>query len=685
MRAKPRRNAAFAGAFAAVVAVAALTFDPTTTVELLRARAFDRILDLTARPAATGPRIVVIDIDGASLDRVGAWPWRRERIAALIDAARRAGAAAIGVDILFATPESQSPAALARQLAEATGDARVGELAAALPGDDARLAAALTRDRVVLGFVLSPEPEASAPATTPILTRGAMGFVGLWSGGGVYPTPELAAKASLGALSLPGDADGAVRRAPLFVATGSGLKPGLALETMRAARGASAYVLEDNPPRVVSGGLSLALPGDAMLRLAPPQPVETLSAADWLTATPPPSLTGAVVFIGASAPEAGGLRATARDPLTPSAVIQAQAARQIGAGVAPLEAPPWIARGLGSALAVALIGLATLARPSLAYGVAALTLAAVFAGATALAAGASRLVDPLEIAAPALAGFAAAAVVTGAAARRRARFLRARFERHLAPQVIERIVANADAPKLSAERREITALFTDVEGFTGMVGRAAPQALVDALDGYFEGLTKIALAHGGLISKFVGDAANVFFNMPFDLDQHATRALDCAEEMARWTEVFRREPGPAALGFGRTRFGIESGPAMVGDIGGGAKLDYTAYGDTVNAASRLEHANKTTGATISVGPGATARIAAARLRPVGDLELRGFAARVAAASPWPEGAPANWRARYLAAFALRESAPRDAAAAFAALAEEIGDPVAAKLAAPATD
>src|ERR1700683_752142 len=134
MRAKPRRDAAFAGAFAAVIAVAALTFDPTTTVELLRARAFDRILDLTARPAATVPRIVVIDIDGASLDRIGAWPWRRERIAALIDAARRAGAAAIGIDILFATPDSQSPAALARQLAEATGDARVRDLAATLPG-----------------------------------------------------------------------------------------------------------------------------------------------------------------------------------------------------------------------------------------------------------------------------------------------------------------------------------------------------------------------------------------------------------------------------------------------------------------------------------------------------------------------------------------------------------------------
>ena len=150
--------------------------------------------------------------------------------------------------------------------------------------------------------------------------------------------------------------------------------------------------------------------------------------------------------------------------------------------------------------------------------------------------------DPVEASAPALAGFAAAAAVMGAAARRRARRLRARFERHLAPAVIQRIVANEDEPKLSGERREVTALFTDIEGFTGMVARAEPEALVAALDGYFEGITRIGLAYGGMIDKFVGDAAHIFFNMPFDLADHATKALDCAIEIVRWTGAYQREP-----------------------------------------------------------------------------------------------------------------------------------------------
>src|SRR5579863_1947049 len=226
MRSEPRRDAILAGVVAAAAVIAALALAPTATVELLRARA----LGATA-PRGPAPRIVVIDIDAASLERVGPWPWRRERIAALIDAARAAGAAAIGVDILFAAPETQSPAALARRLAAETGNAAVHDLAASLQDDDARLGQSLTAGRVVLGFALSPGPEGPAPATAAILARGPIDLGAIWSGGGVYPTPGLAAMAALGALSLPGDADGLVRRAPLLVATGGVLRPGLALET----------------------------------------------------------------------------------------------------------------------------------------------------------------------------------------------------------------------------------------------------------------------------------------------------------------------------------------------------------------------------------------------------------------------------------------------------------------------
>jgi adenylate cyclase len=680
MRARPRRDAALAGALAVVALVAGLALDPTQAVKLMRARVYDRLLALVAPARLAGPRIVIVDIDEGSLARMGPWPWRRVFVARLIAAARNAGAAAIGVDILFAAPETLSPAALARRLAEATGDAHARDLAGSLTDDDSRLAQALEAGRVALGFALDPDGEAAAP-TTPVLVQGTIDLGGVWSGaGGVYPLGALAKFAAIGALALPGDADGVVRRAPLFVSAGGVLKPGLALETLRLARGASVYLLKPAPRRVVSGEIAVGLSRDALLRLAPlSQDIETVSAADALERGFVGPLNGAVVFIGASAPEAGVLRATADDPLTSSTVIEARAARQIAAGFSPQEVDPSLGWAIGAGLGAALIPLAFLVAAPLAYAIAAVALAAPFAAAF-WAAGAAWLVDPIEVAAPALAGFAAAAAVTALAARRRAQALRARFERHLAPQVIDRIVASEGVPKLRSEMREVTALFTDIEGFTGMVGRAEPEALVRALDAYFEGVTRIALAHGGLVGKFVGDAVHVFFNMPLDLPDHANKALDCAIEIVRWTEEFRRGSDPAALGFGRTRIGLESGPALVGEVGGGAKLDYTAHGPTVNAAARLEQANKVTCSAICVGPGAASQIVAARLRPVGALELRGFAGPVEASTVWPEGASQEWRARYLDAYARRESKPKLAAEAFSALAREIDDPIAAKLA-----
>ena len=121
---RPRRYATLSGAFSIAAVIACLAFDPTETVEFLRARLYDRLLAAVAPARPAQARVFVLDIDPASLEREGPWPWRRERIARLIEAARAAGAAAIGVDILFATPNSQSPAALARKLAETTGDSR---------------------------------------------------------------------------------------------------------------------------------------------------------------------------------------------------------------------------------------------------------------------------------------------------------------------------------------------------------------------------------------------------------------------------------------------------------------------------------------------------------------------------------------------------------------------------------
>src|SRR4051812_35211822 len=231
-----------------------------------------------------------------------------------------------------------------------------------------------------------------------------------------------------------------------------------------------------------------------------------------------------------------------------------------------------------------------------------LALAATWSGAILISLASDRLIDPSMPTLAGLVAFMAASISTSAMVSRREARIRSRFEQHLAPEVVKRIAENPELLKLSGETREITALFTDIENFTAMTHRAGPEQLVAALDEYIEGMAAIVMKHGGMVDKIVGDSVHAFFNAPLDLDRHAQHAVDCAEEMRIWSKGFQAESEPSQIGFGRTRIGIETGMAVVGDIGIRSKLDYTAHGDSINSAARLEALNKVFASTICVGP-----------------------------------------------------------------------------------
>jgi adenylate cyclase len=235
------------------------------------------------------------------------------------------------------------------------------------------------------------------------------------------------------------------------------------------------------------------------------------------------------------------------------------------------------------------------------------------------------------------------ASVTGYALmhRRKTRIWR-RFEQQLAPALVRRILAKPTALKLIGERREVTALFTDLEGFSAMTRRADPTALVSTLDNYFEGIATIIVAHGGIIDKIVGDAVHALFNAVTDLEDHPRKAIECAVALRSWAETFRHRPEVATIGFGRTRIGIESGPAIVGDIGIHATLDYTAYGDAVNVAARLERANKELGSSICIGPVAASRCDKFFLRPLGKINIHGRDDDIAVFEPRHFSLPLVW-------------------------------------------
>jgi adenylate cyclase len=277
---------------------------------------------------------------------------------------------------------------------------------------------------------------------------------------------------------------------------------------------------------------------------------------------------------------------------------------------------------------------------------------------------ADGLVAPLLATTIGTAVFLVGSVISYAVTRRREALVRSRLEQHLAPAVVRRIFETPGLPKVRGERREITALFTDVEDFTAMTHRADPAALVATLDNYFEGMATIIVAHGGMIDKIVGDAVHVFFNAPNDLEDHPWKAIECAIALRSWAGNFRRRPEVAAIGFGRTRIGIETGAAIVGDIGIHAKLDYTAHGDAVNVAARLEDANKELGSSICIGPVAASRCDQSRLRPLGKVIVRGRDTAISVFEPWSSDVPMPWRQSYLAAIDLHDENPIAAADCF---------------------
>jgi adenylate cyclase len=337
------------------------------------------------------------------------------------------------------------------------------------------------------------------------------------------------------------------------------------------------------------------------------------------------ALAGKVVLVGGSAPELGGLRLTPESPVTPSVLIQSAAVDALLRGAVAYR-PAWLnGAEIGCAAVLGLLCVMVALRLRPARGTAlALLLCIGWAGmAVAAVPGASWLVDPAGPAAVGLACFGAAALARYARDEWRARLLRERFEQHLAPEVVRRIAADPAALRLQGEMREITALFSDIEGFTGMTERAEPADLVALLDAYFDSAGSIVTEHGGMIDKIVGDSVHAIFNAPFALDRHPERAVACGLALLDASEEIRASPLGRRLQLGRTRIGIETGPAIVGDVGGSRKLDYTAHGNAINRAARLEAANKELGSSICIGPGTAARLPPGSVRPIGTVTVRG--------------------------------------------------------------
>ena len=243
----------------------------------------------------------------------------------------------------------------------------------------------------------------------------------------------------------------------------------------------------------------------------------------------------------------------------------------------------------------------------------------------------------------------------------------ASLSRFFSPEIARRLAADVEGG-MEVQWRDVATLFTDITGFTSLVESAAPQTLGELLNEYVGGMTEIVFAHEGTVAKIIGDAIQVLFNAPGDQPDYATRAVACAHDLDAWAEDFSARWKARGVNFGATRIGAHAGPALVGNFGGNRFFDYTAYGDSINIAARLEAANKHLGTRICVSSGVAEAAENFQGRPVGELMLRGRSEPLRAFEPLPRAkfeAPVT--ALYSEAFAKMEAGDAAAMPAFAAL------------------
>ena len=657
-------------------------------VENLRFQVFDAYQRLSPRPHARVP-VVIVDIDDESLRRIGQWPWPRTLVADLIRALHEAGVAVIGLDLVLSEPDRTSPENAMALWESTEALARLREAARRLPEHDAVLAGVVRDATVVTGFALSGDPSTVRPPRPyamavegPDPVRVLPGFAGAITN---LPRIDFGASGAGGLNFLP-EVDGVLRRVPLLLRLGEGLHPSFSLEMFRVLLDAKGYEIrtaeagiEGAPPAIEAvavGGVVIPTDhtGRMWLHYARARTRRSIPAWQVLTGEFANELfAGRAAIVGTSAVGLKDLRTTPLDLAAPGVSVHASALEQMLLGHF-LERPAWVEPVELIYMFILGLMLILLLRRLKAIGCALLAAGAA-TGALCLSWYAyieyRLLIDPVLPSLVALLLYITGSLINFANTEAERRRIRSAFGQYLAPAVVQQLVDHPDKLRLGGERREVTFLFTDLAGFTSLAEGLEPARLVHLLNAYLDGTCRIVLKHGGTIDKIVGDALHVMFNAPGNQPDHTERALRCALELDEFCCNFAREQRSLGVDLGDTRIGINTGETVVGNFGGAMRFDYTAHGDAINIAARLESVNKHFDTRICVSETTRDRCTDPHhYRPIGELVLKGKSEGLGAYELLSDTrAKAPEIVDYTRAYRLLESSTPDAAAAFAELAD----------------
>lgn len=545
-------------------------------------KTWDVRLQAFSSPSRADPDIVLFLVDQYSLDvyekqQSLPWPWPREMYAAVIRFLQAGGAKACFFDI-FMTEGSRYGVEDDRRLAEAMREA----------------------GNVFLPIFLSEEEKESDVASVRLLSRFALSTETAPYGPGfsfksvTVPLESLFFSAKgIGNVRVLPDEDGVYRRMPLIFSYQNLLLPSVALSVVHFVEGGQKI---QNIPLDESGQMIIRYHG-------PAGTYRTYSIAaiinSWALMEEgkapqifPREFAGKIVLIGLSAPGLYDLKTSPLSAVIPGVEIHAAVMDNLlHRDFVRRPSRHWL---LGFAVFVALltgIGISFLRQ------IWKIILFSFFCMALPVAAAGLAFISGcwLELILPEISVLSAligASLLNYSVEGKQRRFIKNVFRHYLSPDVIERIIANPSLLRLGGEQRTITSFFSDVAGFTTISEKLLPEELVGLLNEYLSEMTDIILTQGGTLDKYEGDAIVAFWNAPLDQPDHALfacrAALACQERLAELKADFHRRFGIELA----VRIGLNSGTAVVGNMGSSRRFDYTAMGDAVNLAARLESACK---------------------------------------------------------------------------------------------
>mgnify|MGYP001444482944 CR=1 FL=1 len=521
--------------------------------------------------------IVIVEIDEKSIEQNGQWPWKRSVLADVIWKLREAGAGIIVLPILFSEEDRL--------------------------GGDMDLAQALVQNGIVIAQTGTTQTNRNAVPRGVAKIGDPLPWLFEWPGM-LGPIPLLGDNVDgVGVVNTTPEIDGVVRRLPLLMRVGDEVYPSVALEVIRVAVGDPSYQVKAGPGGVIALRVpkfkTIKTDQYARIWLRWNKEFETISITDDFK-----SVAGKTVIIGNTAEGISTVIATPNgEQYSHSAMAVSLQTVINGENIVRLDTATFLEYVAAGILAIILILLAGFA-PYWLVGAVFLT---VWSG-TAYGAY-FYFVKQLQlwdaswiILVTTITGFHAVfnRFVKEFGLKQQ---IKKQFEHYLAPAMVKRLQKDPSLLKLGGETRTMTFLFSDIRGFTPISEKykGNPKALTELINRFLTRMTDIIINNGGTIDKFMGDCIMAFWNAPLDDGQHAEHAVKAALEMQEELEMLNAELVAEGLPNINIGIGINTGEALVGNMGSNQRFDYSVIGDAVNLASRLESSSKTLGKTLIVG------------------------------------------------------------------------------------